>query len=260
MKLQQLDKIPLDKKKLRFCSHLEVINQTSRIERFLMDNWHMLNDDGKFIYISLVNRYNYRIPVGDYGGLYEGLKYLYGSHLGIEKQFILGRQLQGRPEIDGTSSKLQSTKVLLGDAHTGFENYFVDLADEVRVAWNKNKITLKYLRTPDANILTVMKFVLDGKDFSATNSELAVSKAILDEKSTNKIILENPQFKAHEEDRTKTILRTLKEYHDNKVITTTDHRQAWSVVCKGYLEDRKVELKHPQVITKSFPNFWEIFN
>lgn len=254
----QLQLIPPDKKIHKFSAILEIVHQTKKVQKTLIDNWDKLNDDSKWVYISLVNRYNDEIPVGNYGGLYEGLDYLYHQYLKTPKKFNIGQQLINRERANNSSSKVKSTMTVLFQHHNDFDNYFVSLADNVRKAWNKGKVTPKYLMTPDENICKVMRFVLDGRDFHADNSELAVSKAILDERQTSRIILENPQFKNHEEDRTKTILQTLKEYHNNKPISTTDHRQAWSIICKGYLEDKKVTLQNPLCITKSFPNFFRI--
>lgn len=252
--------LPLDKKIIKACAILEIKYQTEFVEEFLRDKFFDLNDDSKAVYLALVNRYKKEIPVGNYGGLYVGLRELY-NHLGITKKFIMGNQLERR-ELwidDDNSSKQWSARILLGEPLASFHlnNYFVELADKVRKTW-KNKIKiLKLLKKPDENIQTVMNHYWNGKEFHGNNSEIAVSKAILDEKSTSKLILENPQWKRHESDRTTTIHQTLREYHNNKVISTDDPRVVMSIVLKGKLEDHKVELKNYNCINKIFPRFWE---
>lgn len=264
MQVQQLRQscLPFDKKILKACAVLEIVNQSKFVEEFLLENYDQLNDDCKSIYLALVNRYNEKIPVGNYGGLYEALDFLYHDHFRIEKKFVLGKQLQSRPRADNTSSKVWSTKILLGYSDASFKlgNYFVNLADDVRKAWLKNKINKKFLSKKDENIRRVMEYYWNGKKFPVDNSEIAVFKAVIDEKSTNKLVLENPTWKSHETDRTESIFTTLKEYHARKTITTQDPRIAMSIVLKGKLEKQDVELQNPVCLTKIFPRFWECLN
>lgn len=257
---QKLKLLPLDKKILKACAILEIKHQTTFVQEFLMDKFFDLNDDCKAIYLALVNRYSDNIPVGNYGGLYVGLSELY-NHLGIDKSLLVGDQLLKRElwNDDPNSSKKWSVRVLLGDPNASFKltNYFVSLADGVRRAWGDKTKIIKMMKRPDENIQTIMNFYWNGKDFEPNNSEVAVSKAILDEKSTSKLILENPQWKRHESDRSKTIHEALKQYHNNKRITTDDPRVVMSIVLKGKMENHEVKLHHYSCISKIFPNFWE---
>ena len=125
--MEKLKLLPLDKKVLKACAILEIKNQTSFVEKFLLENFFDLSDDCKSVYLALVNRYNDSIPVGNYGGLYVGLWYLY-QDLGITKKFIMGEQLKSRSLIlnDDNSSKKWSVKILLGYPTADFKlgNYF----------------------------------------------------------------------------------------------------------------------------------------
>lgn len=256
----KLELLPLDKKILKACAILEIKHQTSFVQKFLMDRFFSLNEDCKAIYLALVNRYSDQIPVGNYGGLYVGLIELY-NYLGIKKTLLVDEQLEKRElwNDDSHSSKKWSARVLLGDPNTSFKlpNYFVALADDVRKAWSDKTKILKMMNKPDENIKVVMKYYWDGKDFEPNNSEVAVSKAILDEKTTSKLILENPQWKRHESDRSKTIHQALKQYHNKKTITTDDPRVVMSIVLKGKLENQDVKLTHYSCVNKIFPKFWE---
>ena len=225
-----------------------------------MDRFFDLNEDCKAVYLALVNRYSDEIPVGNYGGLYVGLIELYND-LGIKKTLLVDEQLQKRElwNDDPNSSKKWSARVLLGDPHASFKltNYFVALADDVRKAWGDKTKILKMMKRPDENIKSVMNYYWNGKDFAPSNSEIAVSKAILDEKTTSKLILENPQWKRHESDRSKTIHQALKQYHNKNTITTDDPRVVMSIVLKGKLEDQQVTLRNYSCVNKIFPRFWE---
>lgn len=257
---QKLKLLPLDKKILKACAILEIKNQTDFVEEFLRDRFFQLNDDSKSIYLALVNRYRKEIPVGNYGGLYVGLGELY-QDLGIEKSLLVDEQLLKRElwREDKHSSKKWSARILLDDPKASFKlgNYFVDLADKVRRSWNDKTKIKKLMKRPDENIKAVMNFYWNGIDFSPNNSETAVSKAILDEKTTSNLILENPQWINHESDRTKSIHQTLREYHSKKPITTDDPRVVMSIVLKGKIENQEVKLKNYSCISKIFPSFWE---
>ena len=173
----------------------------------------------------------------------------------------MGEQLEKRQlwKHDENSSKYYSARLLLGysDGHFKINNYFVYLADRVKRTWNDHKKLFKLMKKPDENLRSVMDFYFTNKDFQPSNSELAVHKAILDEKSTSKILLKNPQLKRHEENRLETILQTLKQYHNNVIISTDDPRQAMTVILTGRMDKKQVILQNYSSINKIFPKFWK---
>ena len=259
MNKAQLSLIPKSKVILSACALLEIKHQTKFVEEFLRDNLEFLSDDLMAIYLALLNRHNAKIPVLNYGGLATKLDVLYNDDLGIHKELIMGKQLQKRKLRDPDSSKMNSAKAVLFHSDVAMlSNYYVNLSDKVRKTWDDRAQLVKLMNKPDENILTMMKFFFDSTQYVVKNSEMAVFDAIINEANLMKRIEQNPSWKNHETDRTNTIHQTLKEYHDNRMITTTDPRIIISVVLKGRMEHVADNIKFPHLTSKIFPKFWEL--
>lgn len=259
MNKQQLQLIPKNKIILKACALKEIKHQTEFVEEYLRDNLEYLSDDLMAIYLSLVNRNKKKIPVLNYGGLATGLDVLYRDDLCIEKELVMGKQLQGRKLRDPNSSKVNSAKAVLFHPDVKkLDNYFVQLSDKVRKVWNDKRKLRKMMNMHDDNILRMMKFYFDKTSYIVDNSEIAVFDAIINEKNLMKRIEQNHSWANHETDRTQTIHQTLKQYHNDKIITTNDPRIVICIILKGKLEDKRVQVKYPNVVSKIFPKFWEL--
>lgn len=259
MNKQQLKLIPKSKVILSACAIKEVKHQTEFVEEFLRDNLEYLSDDLMAIYLFLVNRYKKKIPVLNYGGMATKADVLFRDELGIEKELIMGTQLQGRKLRDNNSSKVNSAKAVLFHSDVKMlNNYYVGLSDDVRKAWNNKTKLRKMMNRPDDTILRMMNYYFDGTKYSVNNSEIAVFDAIINQQNLMRHIKEYPSWKNHETDRTKTIHKTLKEYYNDQVITTVDPREIICIVIKGKLEKKDVRIKYPHLPSKIFPKFWEL--
>ena len=248
--------IPPDKKILKGFALMEIQHQTTHIQDFIMNHWQELNEDSQAVGLALANRYNHRIPVLNYGGLYEGLYVLYHEFLGIEKEFILGKQLASRPRASDKSSKKWIARHVLGSPSASFhlDGYYLELGDKMYRNWPDRKTVTTMMKEPDKNLKRVVDYVNIGKGFHIDNSEIAVSAVILeiaDPLETLKLYGE--QWKAHETDRTKTLIKALRDYKDGKVIDIPDPRIIFSLIAKSKLDKKDVKIKNEYLVNKIFP-------
>lgn len=250
---------PLDKKILKACAILELKNNTEFVQKFLLDKFFDLNDDSKSIYLALINRHNQVIPVGNYGGLLTALKVYYDLS-GINKLFLVEKQLSSRKLIDQHSSKVGIAMFLLGYdvTHYNIPLYYKNIVKRVLDSWNDPKKIIECMETPDNNIVRVMEYCFKGIYYETNNSEIDVYTAILDESQTDKLIQKNKSWLNHETDRTKTIKLSLNQYHNKNTITTDDPRVIMGIALKAKIADREVHFKFPSAISKIYPRFWDV--
>lgn len=69
-----------------------------------------------------------------------------------------------------------------------------------------------------------------------------------------------PALRGHESDRIVEVQNTLQDAKEGRGVISKDHRIVQAIAMWGKVNNRKVNILYPQVVNKSWPQFWDFLN
>lgn len=271
--------IPLDKSWITRMGILDLVNGYSDINVFL-ENQNNLGDD-----LTALKKVCYdwkrstTIDVGESGTLYRFLRFA-SWKLKLNKKFTIHKTLRDRNitdnpnimdcslrellKLDNETSQWASASVLLGNKErTPNPPYKLVLTYEAVAHWEQRRAKglswePRYDKTILNQALTFLK-LLHNKDvsFVPKQAEDYCFARAFDFIGVEQGELLWPSLKGHESNRIVEMEEALKQYGNNKQITSRDHRVVQSIAMKGIVENIEVKFKYPESVNKTWPQFWD---
>jgi len=251
-----MEYVPLSKTIIKDCTLMELQKGERRLQNFLAKQPFLSRD-----LLSCYNVLRFRdlglIDVGNFRSLLVGLTVL-DKIKGIKFKIKIGKQLSKR-ELDPHSSQWESAKVCCGQESTD-RRYHVEIARKVVQRYNDGERETLF-NTKDEVYERLLEYVIDGKPWSISNPEIDVFFAIFHPERLDDIIKNNPTWKHHESDRSKSILEGLYELLSSRPISSDDHRIVIGIALLAYLFgenlDRTLFVNY-DCVSKSFPLFFDM--
>jgi hypothetical protein len=271
--------IPLDKSWVIRMGILDLINGYDDICIFL-DKQKNLGDDLLALQrASKIWKSNDPVDVGESGTLYRLLKFVSWKQK-LNKKFVIKRTLKERkitdnPDIverplnkllklDNNTSQWATASVLLGNKEKiSNPPYKLELTYKAVSHWRKQrKLNKNWEAKHDDTISTQAKTflnILSGKKakFIPKQAEdfcFAYTFGYISTKDGEK---KWPSLRGHESDRIVEMEESLQLAKQGKEITSKDHRVVQALGMWGTLNNRKLKIKYPKSVNKSWPQFWD---
>jgi len=277
--LIKLGYIPLDKSWIIRIGVLDLLNNYDDTIRFLKKQ-KKLSDDLKTLYRVLITWNSGKpIDVGESGTLYRFLRFT-SWKLGLEKKFILRGTLRKRKicndpgiinysqekllSLDNKTSQWASAVVLLGDPER-IDNppYKLKLTYEAIKHWKIQREKGKCWKPRyDETILKQAEAFLE---LLKTRKTFFVPKQAEDycfarafELITRKEgEIRFPSLKDHESNRVKEMELMLNFAERGMLVDSNDHRAVQAIAMRQKFKGKKVKIKNPKCVNKSWPQFWQ---
>ena len=274
--------IPLDKSWIIRMGVLDLLHGYNNTINFL-EKQKPLSDDLKALYNALVDwELKEEIDVGESATLYRFLQFVSWNH-GLNKKFIKKRTLKNRkicdnPEIvnwtikqlltlDNHTSQWASASVLCGNNEQIESPPFkLKLTYEAVKHWKEcRKIgkcwTARYDKTILRQAETFLKLLKKEKVIFVPEQaeDYCFARAfnfITKEEGERKWL----SLKGHESNRINEMEIALNLLEKEKIIKSKDHRVVQAVAMLAKATGENIEVKYPEAVNKSWPQFWEFLN
>jgi hypothetical protein len=274
--------IPLDKSWIIRMGVLDIVNGYDDIQKFLSAREN-LGDDLLALKSAAADwKSDKPIDVGESGTLYRLLKFA-SWKLGLDKKFIIQGTLAKRkivddPDIvhlsqtellklDYATSQWATAAVLLGDEER-LQNppFKLKLTYEAVDHWKKKRERNEtWISRYDETILGQARAYLEllkGKtpNFIPEQAEdfcFAYTFGYMTAKEGEK---RWPALRGHESNRVVEIQETLEAAKKGKEVISRDHRVVQAIALWGKVNNKKVNIVYPLVVSKSWPQFWDFLN
>jgi hypothetical protein len=263
--------IPWDKSWTIRMGVLDLLNGYDDTEKFLKKNWNTLSDDLKSLYYAGLDWVtNQPVRVGESGTLYRFLKYA-SWKLGLEKNFILegtlkNRQITNNPdivnyslekllELDKGTSQWASIAVIMGNTEK-IENppYKLRVTYQALLHWNKRREQgLTWKPRYDETILNQAKAFIEILKTGKTNWKPLQAEDYCFAKAFNIKVENYSSLEGHESNRVKEMEIMM----NKKIIDSKDHRVVQAISMKRKTKGEEITVKYPEVVNKSWPQFWK---
>lgn len=218
--------------------------------------------------------------VGESGTLYRFLRFVCWR-LNIEQQFVLDGTLKDRPicsdpniihwdqrkllTLDDGTSQWASAAVLCGDPlRLKDAPYKLKLTYEAYDEWNRRRddASPDWRLRPDQTILNqIYAFELAwmgcDPEFVPKQAEDFCFSYALGLMSAEEGERRWPQLRGHESNRLTEMPRATLQAQMGVPVESRDHRVVQAIALWGVANKKKVTFLHPQVASKSWPQFWE---
>jgi len=261
---------------------LDLLNGYDDIIRFL-ERQEQLSNDLKALYrASIAWKYEKPVDVGESGTLYRFLKFA-NWKLGLNKKFILHGSLLKRKICDNSKIINYSLEKLLKlDNRTSqWASAAVLFNNERKVKNPPHKLILTYKAIShwksqrvkgqswkpryDKTILrqaeAFLKLVKKGKiSFVPQQPEdycFARAFGLISKKEGES---RWPSLRGHESDRIEEMEEMLDYANKRKEINSKDHRVVQAIAMYQKKKNIDIKIKHPEVVNKSWPQFWKFLN
>jgi len=261
---------------------LDMVNGYDNIQKFLSTQEN-LGDDLLALKRAAENwKTKKNVDVGESGTLYRLLKFV-SWKLCLNKIFIKQGTLVNRiicddskiinlPQtellkLDNNTSQWASAAVLLGDKER-LENapFKLRLTYDAVDYWNKQREKglfwePRYDETILSQAETYVK-MLSGKkiEFVPKQAEDFCFAYVFGYMSTEEGEKKWPALRGHESDRIVEVERTLEAAKEGKDVISKDHRVIQAIAMWGKVNCMKVDIKYPESVNKSWPQFWDFLN
>ncbi|MBA3733488.1 hypothetical protein H0W91_03910 [Patescibacteria group bacterium] len=271
--------IPLDKSWIIRMGILDMINGYGDIQKFLSLQENLGDDLLALEKVTNVWESSDLIDVGESGTLYRLLKFV-SWKLNLNKKFITHGTLAERkvtddPEIiylsqsellklDNNTSQWATASVLLGDSERLTNSPFkLRLSYEAVEHWKSQREKRESWEPRyDETILNQAEVYLQ---------ILKVEKPIFIPKQAEDFCFAYvfgyitqdegekrwPSLRGHESDRVSEMKNVLELARDNEDISSKDHRVVQAIAMWGKVNRKKVNIKYPESVNKSWPQFWK---
>ncbi len=274
--------IPLDKSWIIRMGILDIVNGYEDIQKFLSIQQNLSDDLQALKRAATAWRSDQSIDVGESGTIYRLLKFI-SWKLGLNKKFLTQGTLAKRKVTDDPSiTRFSQTELLKLDNGTSqWATAAVLLGDEQRLPNPPFKLGLTYeavdhwkqererneIWTPryDETIFNQARAYLEllrgeKAEFVPEQAEdfcFAYTFGYMTAKEGEK---RWPALRSHESNRIIEIQEMLKAAKTGKEITSKDHRVVQAIAMWGRVNNKKVNILHPSVVNKSWPQFWDFLN
>jgi len=264
--------LPLDKSWIMRMGILDLLHDQQTTQKFLDTQKHV-SDDVKALQTCLQDwKNNSPLDVGESGTLYRFLRFI-SWKLKKEVQFIKRgtletRNLQENKEfinmtpnevlLNSNTSQWASAALLAG-AKNDIKNppYKIKITLEAIEQWEK-QWQPRYDETIKLQAETFLK-LLENKpvNFLPKQAEdYCFARAfnfITKEQGTARW----PALADHESNRLIEMEEQLKNYENNDLITSKDHRVVQAIAMKAKVDGKIINYKYPEAVNKTWPQFWE---
>ncbi len=258
---------------------LDILNGYNEIGEFL-DKQKDLGDDLLALKrIAKDWKTTHSIDVGESGTLYRIFKFI-NWKFNFGKKFKISGTLKNRKvtndsnvvnlsqkkllKLDNGTSQWATAMVLCGDKER-LKNppYKLARTYEAVSYWNKQRKNLtSWEPRYDETILNQVKVyseLLKGKrpKFKPEQAEdfcFAYTFGYITLKQAEK---KWPSLRGHESDRISEMKKVIEHAESDDIITSKDHRVVQAIAMWGKVSDRKVIIKFPSSVNKSWPQFWK---
>ena len=271
--------IPLDKSWIIRMGVLDIINGYKDIQIFLNKRKNFGDDLLALKKVSKIWFTNKPVDVGESGTLYRLLKFA-SWKLGLNKKFIIkgtlySRNIKGNLKIinlsqekllklDNGTSQWATASVLLGDKER-IKNppYKLKLTYEAVNHWNKQRKNKKsWIPKLDETIFNQAEtflVLLKGKKpkFIPEQAEDYCFARVFGYITKKEGEKKWPSLKGHESNRITEMEKVIKLVENDDVVTSKDHRVVQAIVMWSIVNKKKVDIKYPKSVNKSWPQFWD---
>ena len=274
--------IPLDKSWIIRMGILDMVNGYDDIQTFLSKQENLGDDLFALKRAAGDWKSDKKIDVGESGTLYRFLKFA-SWKLGLNKKFIKQGTLVNRNicddskiinltqtgllKLDNNTSQWASATVLLGDVERLTNAPFkLKLTYEAVDYWKKQREKgLGWEARYDETILnqteTYLKILNSQKvEFVPKQAEDFCFAYIFGYMTAEEGEKKWPALRFHESDRIVEVQVALEAAKDGEDIISKDHRVIQAISMWGKVNDKKVSIKYPQVVNKSWSQFWDFLN
>lgn len=275
--------IPLDKSWIIRMGILDLVNGKEENSIKFLDSQETLSADLEALRGVLADwREKDEVEVGESGTLYRFLKFL-SWKTGAKKKFILSGTLKTRNicddpgiinwpqakllELDNGTSQLASAAALLGNKERiSNPPYKLKVTYEAIDHWKEmNGRRNTWQSRPDQTIskqAEVFSVLLSGSkvDFVPEQAEDYCFARAFDFISKEEGQRRWPSLRGHESDRILEMETALEQYKSGEPVISKDHRVVQALAMKGAVEKKKVSFKHPEAVSKSWPEFWNFLD
>jgi hypothetical protein len=270
--------IPLDKSWIIRMGVLDILNRYEDIIKFL--EYKELNDDLQAMLRAAKSWHvEKEIDVGESATLYRFLKFA-SWKLNLNKKFILRGTLAKRrvcdnPEIinysqkellklDNGTSQWASAAVLLGD-NERIDNppYKLQVTYDAVEHWNRRRVKgVCWEPRFDATIANQAQAFLDIVRTDKTDWKPEQAEGYCFARAFGLITKEEgekrwPSLRGHESDRVTEMENAIEQLNNDEEITSKDHRVVQATAMLAKIEEKKIKIKYPESVNKSWPLFWE---
>lgn len=272
--------IPLDKSLIIRMGVLDLIDGHPENTLTILNEQDNLSDDLSALQKVCKDWSNKNvIDVGESGTLYRFLQFV-SWKFGLGKKFIIHGTLKDRDicnnpkivsyslaellKLDNGTSQWASAAVLCGNTEKVLNAPYKLVKTYQAVKYWKLFKESGTLWQPihDATILSQAKSflsMLESKNivFKPRHSEdycFARAFGFITAKEGEK---QWPSLKGHESNRIVEMEKALDEYKNSKEISSKDHRVIQAVVMRARVDGKKIKIKYPKSVSKSWPQFWE---
>lgn len=273
--------IPLDKSWIIRIGVLDLLNEKKDILKFLKKQRELPDDLQTLKKILIDWKSNKPINVGESGTLYRFLKFI-SWKFNLNKKFILRGTLKKRKiandkkiinyslkkllKLDNGTSQWASASVLCGNKEIINNPPFkLKLTYEAVKCWNKKRGNKCWLSRFDKTIFTqasIFLKTLHGKNpnFTPRQAEDYCFARAFGYITKEYGKSEWPSLLSHESNRVKEIEKMLKYMRTGKSIDSKDHRVIQAIAMLQKINGKKIKIKYPLSVNKSWPQFWRFLN
>jgi hypothetical protein len=274
--------IPLDKSWIIRMGILDMINGYDDIQKFLSEQ-QSLGEDLLALKRTAINwNSNKPIDVGESGTLYRLLKFI-SWKIDLDKRFITrgtlaSRKITDDPSIvhfsqrellalDNGTSQWATAAVLLGDKERLPDPPFkLQLTYEAVDHWKKKRRggdawVSRYDATISHQAQTYLE-LLKGRKIAFVSEQaedfcFAYTFGYITAEEGEK---RWPALHGHESDRIVEMKEALEVAKSGREIISKDHRVVQAIAMWGKINNKNVNITHPSVVNKSWPQFWDFLN
>lgn len=273
---------PLDKSWINRMGILDLANGREEITSFL-DKQKNLGDDLLALQRAVkVWKTDEPVDVGESGTLYRFLRFLSWKQ-GLDKKFIKSGTLKDRKitddpaivdwplekllELDNRSSQWASASVLAGNKERIANPPFkLAVSYEAVEHWNECRDNdepwqPRFDETILNQALAYVQLLKKEKAyFVPEQSEdfcFAYTFGFMTAEEGDEMW---PNLRGNESDRTKEMQEVLLNAKEGKAIDSKDHRAVQAIVMWGKVNNKEVNILHPEVVNKSWPQFWDFIH
>lgn len=268
--------IPLDKSWIIRMGILDLVNGYDDSIVFLKKHYNDLSNDLQALYHASVQwNSEEQIDVGESGTLYRFLKFA-SWKIGNNRKFRLRGTLKNRNicdnpgiinlsleellTLDNGTSQWASASVLMGDLERiKHPPHKLQVTYDAIEHWkitkeNKTNWDLRYDQTILTQALVYLGWLKEGKmNFSPTQAEDYCFARAFDIMVAEEGESLWPSLRSHESDRIAEMEQVLKQ----EEVISKDHRV---VQAMAMLRGNKINIKYPDSVNKSWPQFWRFLN